>query len=431
MSLKAGGVPVHDGGMNTIMDDTQIETIEQVRQFLAGSEAMKMAISSKAERYRWVQETLVRFEYLTLKRPDRGWLLKYLQQVSGYSRAQITRMVGQYRARGTIERRYCTANGFSRKYTLDDVSLLIALDRLHGTLSGPATKKLCERAYHLFHQEEYKNLAEISVSHLYNLRQTAGYRRARREFTKTRPTNVKIGERRKPDPKGQPGTIRIDTVHQGDQDGKKGVYYINAIDEITQFELTGAVEGISERFLIPLLEDLLEQFPFTISGFHSDNGSEFVNGRVAKLLNKLLIEFTKSRPRHCNDNALVEAKNGAIIRKQFGYVYIPQKHAARINRLCRNYLNPYLNYHRPCFFPEVFTDKKGKERRRYPYKNMMTPYEKLKSLPDATSFLKPGMTFESLDDIAGAITDNEAAKQLNQARKRVFRAVAEREHQIA
>ena len=413
------------------MDDTQIETIEQVRQFLTGSGAMKMAISSKAESYEWVRTTLIRFEYLTLKKAERGWLLKYLQQVSGYSRAQITRMVGQYRETGKIERRYCTANGFSRKYTLDDLSLLIALDKLHGTLSGPATKKLCERAYHIFKQEEYKNLSEISVSHLYNLRHTAGYLRVRREFTKTRSTNVKIGERRKPDPQGKPGMIRIDTVHQGDLDGKKGVYHINTVDEVTQFEITGSVEGISERFLIPLLAELLEQFPFTILGFHSDNGSEFVNGRVAKLLNKLLIEFTKSRPRHCNDNALVEAKNGSIIRKQFGYVHIPQKYAARINRFCRDHLNPYLNFHRPCFFPEIFTDKKGKERRCYPYKNMMTPYEKLKSLPDAQSFLKPGITFESLDDIAGAITDNEAARRLNQARKRLFRAVSEREYKIA
>ena len=280
------------------MDDTQIETIEQVRQFLTGSGAMKMAISSKAECYEWVRATLVRFEYLTLKKAERGWLLKYLQQVGGYSRAQITRMVGQYRETGKIKRRYCTANGFSRKSTLDDLSLLIALDKLHGTLSGPAIKKLCERAYNVYEQAEYKNLAGISVSHLYNLRHTAGYLRARREFTKTRPTNVKIGERRQPDPKGKRGMIRIDTVHQGDLDGKKGVYYINAVDEVTQFEITGAVEGISERFLIPLLTELLKQFPCTILGFHSDNGSEYVNGRVARLLNKLLIEFTKSRPRH-------------------------------------------------------------------------------------------------------------------------------------
>jgi len=278
---------------------------------------------------------------------------------------------------------------------------------------------------------EYGRLSEISVSHLYNLRRSTGYLRNRRQLTKTRSTNVSIGERRKPNPGGKPGSIRIDTVHQGDLDGKKGVYYINAVDEVTQFEVVGAVEGISERYLIPLLEHLLRQFPFAIWEFHSDNGSEYVNLRVAKLLNKLLIEFTKSRPRQSNDNALVEAKNGAIIRKQFGYGHIPQMYAADINRLCHTHLNPYVNFHRPCFFPEIFIDRKGRQKRRYPYHAMMTPYEKLRSLPDAKSFLKPGVSLQSLDDKANAITDNEAARRLNQARNRIFRSITERERRIA
>jgi transposase InsO family protein len=413
--------------MNTIMDDSQLETLEQVSRFLAGSMVMKMAISSKAESYDWVLRTLVRFQYLSLKRAARGLLLKYLLQVSGFSRAQLTRLVGQYRETGRIERRYCTTNGFAPKYTLEDIRLLGQVDELHGTLSGPATKKLCERAYAVFGQNEYQNLAGISVAHLYNLRHSTSYLRDRRQITKTSPTNVKIGERRKPDPQGKPGMVRVDTVHQGDLDGQKGVYHINTVDEVTQWEIVGSIEGISERYLIPLLAHLLEQYPFTICGFHSDNGSEFVNARVARLLNKLLIEFTKSRPRHSNDNALVEAKNGAIVRRHFGYVHIPQRYAAMINRFCRDYLNPYVNFHRPCFFPELFTDKRGKQRRRYPYQNLMTPYEKLKSLPEAQAYLKPGVTYEYLDDIANAITDNDAARRLNQARNRVFRVATEQE----
>ena len=90
-----------------------------------------------------------------------------------------------------------------------------------------------------------------------------------------------------------------------------------------------------------------------------------------------------------------------------------------------------MNFHRPCFFPEIFIDKKGKQRRRYPYHAMMTPYQKLKSLPDASSFLRPDVTFNSLDDKANAITDNEAARRLNQARNRIFRAISERERRIA
>jgi transposase InsO family protein len=98
----------------------------------------------------------------------------------------------------------------------------------------------------------------------------------------------------------------------------KGIYHINAVDEVTQWEIVGATALISEAGLIPVLEAMLEQFPFRIRGFHSDNGSEFINHTVSKLLNKLLIEQTKSRPRRSNDNGLVESKNGAVIRKHIG-----------------------------------------------------------------------------------------------------------------
>lgn len=412
------------------MNESQIETMEQVRGFLQGAKTVEMAISSKSTSYNWIRRTLVRFEYMTLGKADRGSLLQYLQQVSGYSRSQITRLVSQFKETGNIERRHCATNGFTRRYTPEDIRLLAQLDELHGTLSGQAAKKLCERAYHIYGQPEYENLSAISVSHLYNLRRSDVYRHKRRRFQKTRPVATRIGERRKPKPRGKAGYLRIDTVHQGDQDGQKGVYYINAVDEITQFEIVGSVEGISERFLIPVLEAILGQFPFNILGFHSDNGSEYINHRVAGLLNKLLIEFTKSRSRHSNDNALAESKNGAIVRKQFGYSHIPQKYASRINSFCREYLNPYLNFHRPCFFPEVFTDKKGKERKCYPYANMMTPFEKLKSLPSAESYLKEGVTFKELDDIAHSISDNEAAKKLNQARDKLFQVIFERGNRV-
>jgi transposase InsO family protein len=301
------------------------------------------------------------------------------------------------------------------------------MDELHGTLSGPAIKKLCERAYQLFGQQEYERLAGISVSHLYNLRKSAPYLRSRRHFSRTRPATVRFGERRRPQPQGRPGYIRVDTVHQGDQGREKGVYYINTIDEVTQFEIVGCVQRISESYLVSLLEDLMQQYPFRILGFHSDNGSEFVNGVVAQLLNKLLIEFTKGRPRQTNDNALVESKNGTIIRKQFGYTHIPQRHAQRINQYCREHLNPYLNYHRPCFFPEIHTDCRGKEKKCYPYASIHTPHDKLRSLPDAASHLKEGLTFASLDAQAYAMSDNTAAKRMNRAREKLFQAISKRE----
>jgi len=181
------------------------------------------------------------------------------------------------------------------------------------------------------------------VSHLYNLRDSTCYKQKRRHFTKTQARQVAIGEKRKPRPEGKPGTIHIDTVHQGDQDKVKGVYHINAVDEVTQFEMVCSVEKISEHYLIPALEQILASFPFAIQGFHSDNGSEYINKRVAELLEKLFIELTKSRSRHANDNALAESKNASIVRKVFGYTHIPQKWAETINQFNHDYLNPYIN----------------------------------------------------------------------------------------
>jgi len=265
----------------------------------------------------------------------------------------------------------------------------------------------------------------ISIPHLYNLRKSKAYLGQRHQYEKTKPVRSRIGERRKPNPNGQPGFIRIDSVHQGDQDGAKGVYHINAVDEITLFEVVCTVEKISERYLIPVLEQLLDTFPFVIKGFHSDNGSEYINKHVAKLLEKLLIEFTKSRARHTNDNALAESKNASIVRKHLGYSHIPQKWAPLMNEFNQTYLNPYINYHRPCFFAEVTVDEKGKQRKRYPYAQMMTPYEKLKSLPNISCYLKPGMTFKQLDEMAHQISDNEAAERLQKAKTKLFQTIFE------
>ena len=271
----------------------------------------------------------------------------------------------------------------------------------------------------------YRRLAQISVSHIYNLRKSKGYMSRRRTHAKTRAHKVRIGERRKPQPKGHPGYLRVDTVHQGDWDGHKGVYPINAVDQVTQFEAVVSVQQISERYLIPALQQLFDILPFEVLGFHSDNGSEYVNYRVAELLEKLRIEFTKSRARHSNDNALVECKNGHVLRKLLGHAHIPRQCAAELNEFHQRHLNRYVNYHRPCLFAQVQTDERGRQQRRYRYEDVQTPYEKLKSLPDAEQYLKVGVTFEKLDAFAVRYSDNEAADRLRAARRKLFYSIDE------
>jgi len=419
-------------GMVIQMNDEQFLTLTQLQAFVDGTMAVDFSVPA-SDRYSFIARTVCRFRYRRLKRVEKAVVLRFLERVSGYSRQQLTRLVKRGAERGSLRKRYHgSRTSFACRYTRADVLLLAHTDSLHGTLSGLATKKLMERAWRLFGDPRYERLALISVAHLYNLRQRTGYLRRRQVWSKTRPVTVPIGERRAPAPNNQPGYLRLDTVHQGDQDGLKGVYHINAVDCVTQYEAVASCERLSEAFLIPVLEELLHSLPFKILGFHTDNGAEYINRHVAKLLNKLLIEEqTKSRSRHSNDNAQAESKNGSIVRKHLGYSHIPQRFAALVNQFCRDQLNPYVNFHRPCLFAETITDPKGRQRKRYPYKFMMTPYEKLKSLPNAQQFLKPGISFAQLDALASAISDNDAAQHLNDARANLFNIVSNRSKSAA
>lgn len=414
------------------MNIEHLKTVESLNDFLQGNQAIAFSVlGDKTERYQFTQKILVKFTYQSCSRQDKGLITRFLMKMTGYSRQQVTRLIGQHKRKGRIEWLPCGDNGFSRRYSNEDVRLLALMDERHGTACGQAIKKLCERADQLFGESEYRNLSQISVSHLYNLRASLGYKKHRQVFTKTQSRKVNIAERRKPEPNGQPGYIRIDSVHQGDLDKQKGVYHINAVDEVTQFEMVGSVEKISERYLIPILEQMLDSFPFVIKGFHADNGSEYINRNVAALLQKLLVEFTKSRSRQTNDNALAEGKNAAIVRKQFGYSHIPQKWAPQMNDFNVDYLCPHINYHRPCFFPEIKIDEKGKHRKTYPFTSMMTPYDKLKSLDQAKQYLKQGITFEILDELAMRISDNESATQLRNERNKLFNLIFEQDKKQA
>ena len=407
------------------MNDANLKTIEQIKEFLEGSDGLEFEAVSVEEKKTWIEDLLIKFAYLRLRRSEKGVIREYIQKVTGYSRSQTERLIAQYRRKGWIRKKRAdvSKNRFCRKYTDRDIEFLAKTDELHGWLSGPAIRRILEREWQVFGNVEYRNISQISVSHLYNLRRNSRYRAVTMRYTKTKPSVSRIGDRVKPDPQGIPGYIRIDSIHQGDRDGEKGVYHINAVDEVTQWEIVASVERISEAYLVPALKEMFAQVPFTILGFHSDNGSEFINKQVANMLNKLLIHFTKSRPRHSNDNGLVETKNGAVVRKELGYAYIPQKCAERLNEFNRDHLNPYINFHRPCFFSVSVIDRRGKVKKIYPYEEVRTPYEKLKSLPKAEKYLRAGVTFEALDAIAYQMSDNEFVERKEKARFDLFREI--------
>jgi transposase InsO family protein len=404
--------------LTTSVHEAEKLSLDEIRAFLQASQTIRFEGESRPQVYHWIEQVLCLQQYHQQSRGARGLIRLYLAKMTGLSRAQVTRLIARYRTRGTVQPAVYRRHRFPQRYTRADLELLATVDEAHENLSGPATRRILEREYRQYGKPEYERLASISVAHLYHLRQHPRYRERRLHYTQTRPVAVTIGERRCPDPQGQPGYLRVDTVHQGDAPAGQGVYHINSVDQVTQWEIVAATERISEAWLEPVLCAMMRQFPFRIRGFHSDNGSEFINRIVARLLNKLLIEQTKSRPRHSNDNGLVETKNGAVIRKHMGYGYIPAAHAEHMQQFYTAYFNPYLNYHRPCAQPDLTLDEKG--RTRYVYHRYQTPLETLLALPNPAQYLRPGLTVAVLQRIAGTRSDTEAAQRMQHAKRQLF-----------
>ena len=396
------------------MDDSHINNITQLRAFLKGSQKLDLSLrkASIEEKYKFIDQTVDRFSYHTLKRKDKRVVLAYLKKITGYRRAQLSRLVSRAEE-GILERKpYHRTNSY-RLYTAPDIKLLEKTDEFHLRLNSLATKEILRREFEIFGHQEYETISGISTSHINNLRKHPVYRNS--YVNPTKPSIVPIGITERPENFGLPGSVRLDTVHQRD------VYHINMVDEVTQWEIVVCVPVISERFLEIALEQVIDQCPFVIFNFHSDRGSEFINYVVADILSRLLIKQTKSRSRHPNDNALVETKNGAVIRKNMGWHHIDQGASDLINEYYQKYFNIYLNYHRPSLFAtRIIVDRKGRERKMYDQAVM--PYEKLKEISKLKSknFLKPEVTFEKLDKIAYQYSDNEFAEILRKQERSLF-----------
>lgn len=394
--------------MKVIMDDLRLDNLKEIDEFLQGSKKLILRLETISERYNFIDETVDRFEYLKLKKKDKRIILKYLKKLTGYKRAQLIRLVSRASLGDLVKKKYVRSSlTTNRIYLPSDIKLLEKTDEYHLRLNAHATAEILRREYEVFHHTDFKNISRVSISHIDNLRKNPVYKATWVNGTKAR--EVDIGVTMKPETNNIPGSIRVDSVHQRD------VFYINAVDEIVQWEIIICVPRICEKYLRPAFEILLFQFPFIIFNFHSDRGGEFINRIVAQILNRLLINQTKSRSRHCNDNALVESKNGSIIRKNMGYFHMNQKIVDETNNFLFNWFNPYLNYHRPCgFVTETKVDFKGRERNIYG--EYLTPYEKLKQISKEkkTNFLKKGQSFEKLDIIAYGKSDNEWAKEMRE-----------------
>ena len=411
----------HNTVMRLKMTNSSSLSIRQIEKTINNLSGVKFETLSKKEAYEWIRKLLRKVKYRRLSKQQKGEVLEYLRTFTGYDYDWVKRLVQKYRHNQLYVGKYERKNGFSRKYRKEDKALLYETRRLHNEMSGKAIKKIMEDEDAIFMHHEYGNIKKISVSYIYKLLGRKGERARATTFYGTRPIQMQLGKRAALTSDGRPGHINVDTVHQGDKDGEKGIYHINMVDALTQYEFVGSVGAISEAFLTPLLEAMLAEFPYTIIEFHADNGSEYINKIVVRLLNKLNIALLKSRPKQTTDNAQVESKNGSVIRKHMGYIHIQKEYAPLVNTFYDEFFNEYLNFHRPCAFPTEIITKKGKVKKVY--NTYFTPYQKLKEVDPTGMCLKSGITYAILDSIERKMSHNEAAKLMNKEKLKLFKKV--------
>lgn len=406
--------------MEITMDDSRITSIAQLREFLKGSQKIPFSLedASIEKKYEFIDETLKKFLYVTLPKKEKKIIILYLQKVTGYKKERLYQLVAR-QGKGDLKKSLYKRVKPHKIYTTIDIKLLEKTDEIHLRLSEDATKEVLRRELETFNHTEYQTIAGISHSHITNLRHSPIYKSSWINHTKAR--QIPIGVTMPPVNHGKPGSIRIDSVSQ------KDVYHINTVDEITQWEVVFCVPQLSESCMLPAIKEIFSQYPFHIFNFHSDRGHETINYLVSELLQRLLIKQTKNRSYHSNDNALVETKNGSVIRKNMGWEHINQSMCDEINSYYKNFFNIYLNFHRPCGFPTIQTDEKGKKRKVYNV--YQVPYDALKQILGANNFLKKGQTFEKLDIIAYSHSDNEWAEIMREEERKLFQKIREKDRE--
>lgn len=406
------------------MNDSNIVSLRQVEETILSRVAPAFSFESHEKAYAWISEVLNRFGYHEKGRTkkEKISIRRYIKRFTTYSKSQITRLVKEKKKTGTLKYgKGKKRHQFKKIYTPEDARLLSEADNAYRRMSGMAMRKVFEDEFKIYGKNEYEHLAKISHGHFYRLRNSDTYKENALSVGRTISVARPIGIRKKPQPGGLPGYVRADTVHQGDLEGVKGVYHVNLVDEVTQWEILFCVDSITEISMAYVLAEALRFFPFVIFGFHSDNGGENINGSVSEVLQKLFIEQTKSRSGKCNDNALIESKNGSVVRKHMGHWHIPKYEARKINGFYRDCFNEFLNFHRMCACPTTVVGENGKKKKIY--EKTMTPCQKLLSIPEVEKYLREDVTIASLQEKMLRASHIEYAKIMHEAKQKLFAAI--------
>lgn len=386
--------------------------IVSIKRILALGNLVKTKFQSPKQKCNFVANFWKNIRYFNLSKKNKIVCLKYLKVVTGLKSARLLAIFSKLRDGKTVSKKYIRSKIY-RKYKPSDIKLLEQTDELHLRLNPRATKAILESEFKVYGKNEYERICNISPSHLQNLRKSSCYKSCWRKQTHARV--IPIGQTLKPKPNGKPGYVRVDTVHQ------REIYFIHLVDEITQWEGMVAVANITDEQMEVAFRLILSMIPFVIYNFHSDRGSENINYRIARMLNKLRIKQSKCRSGQHNDNALVEGKNNAIIRKNFGYGFMPKQVLRQLNYYLLHYFVPYLNFHRPCLFATIVTQPSGKTHRKY-ITRPQTPFEKLWELSGLhhRKFIKKTVKPSELFAYSREFSHNEFATVVRSQEREVF-----------
>ena len=149
--------------MTITMNDSRIVSIAQIKEFIKISGNIEFRAVSRKEKYAWIETVLMRFKYFSLRKKDKTILKRYLREMTGFSDAQLTRLIAKKKKFGLIAASSAKRNTFQKIYTPEDTALLIETDKAHDRLSGQATRRIFERMYDIFQDEGFKRCT-MSIS---------------------------------------------------------------------------------------------------------------------------------------------------------------------------------------------------------------------------------------------------------------------------
>ena len=388
-------------------------SIEQIKNLL-NVENLDIRIDNNKDAYTWINSLLTSVKYNSLRKKDKHYVILYISKVLNLSVGRTRHLASMWSKKGDLEYRKYKRSHIYRKYSIEDILLVLETFNNH-KINGNAIKKILQDEYNIYGRKEYSNISNISSSYIYTLLKNNNH-----NLSKTKAVHTDIGIREPLKKDGKAGHLSIDTVHQKESNKCKEFYYINVIDFHTQWQLIYVVKQVSERYLLPVLQDMLNTFPFEIIEIHSDNGFEYINHKVSKILTGLHIKQLKSRPYKSEDNGQIETKN-TIIRKEMGYFPMSDKYIEPLSMFFSKYYNDYLNYHHPCAYPTMTKDNKGRIRRKYSQSNYMTPYQKLKEIDPQSTTLKKGVSFQYMDKKELEYSHNEYIKIVEREKSKILR----------